>query len=107
MDAKTTGGDTALHWACSAEGSDGNDPGENFEECSLRVAELLIGAGAAVRARNNRGEKPSDLASGGAIGALLLSASQELEKREEAEVRTTLITLIKTRTAALTQKQYQ
>lgn len=80
----TTGGDTALHWASSAKRDDASDRG-NLEERSLRVAELLLGAGADLRAKNQRGETPLDLATGNAVMALLLSASQELDKREEEE----------------------
>ena len=52
-----------------------------------QVAELLISAGADVRAKNGRGEMPMDLARNEIVLALLLSAAQELDKREEKEVR--------------------
>lgn len=85
VNTKTTGGDTALHWACSAEGGDASAEG-NFEERSLRSAEVLIGAGADVRAKNDRDERAQDLATDGAVVALLLSATEELHKQEEDEV---------------------
>ena len=50
-----------------------------------QVAELLIRAGADVRAKNGRGEMPTDLARNEMVLALLLSATQELDKREEEE----------------------
>ena len=86
MNTKTTGGDTALHWACSAEGGDASAE-RIFEECSLRSAEALIGAGADVRAKNDRDERPQDLATDGAVVALLLSATEALHKQEEDEVK--------------------
>lgn len=52
-----------------------------------QVAELLIGAGADVRAKNGRGEMPMDLTQNELVLALLLSAAQELDKRDEEEVR--------------------
>lgn len=93
--ARTTGGDSALHWVCSADGGDagGVDAGrsENIEERSMRIAELLLAAGADVRAKNCRGEMPRDVLlsaslNGDAIMALLMSTSDELDKREEEEV---------------------
>lgn len=50
-----------------------------------QVAELLVSAGADVRAKNGRGEMPMDLARNEMVLALLLSAAQELDKREEEE----------------------
>eukprot|EP00752_Nemacystus_decipiens_P011322 g10061.t2 len=82
---KTTGGDTALHWACSADGGGDHTDRDSLEERSLRVAELLIRAGADVRAKNGRGETPMDVARNEMVLALLLSAAQELDKREEEE----------------------
>lgn len=85
VSVRTTGGDTALHWAACAEGGDAGGEG-NVDERSLRVTELLVANGADLRAKNDRGEEPLDLATDGGVQALLLSASQELEKREEEEV---------------------
>lgn len=45
----------------------------------------MIGAGADVRAKNDRGETPTDLLRNDAILALLVSAAQELDKQEEEE----------------------
>lgn len=45
----------------------------------------MIGAGADVRAKNDRGEKPTDLLRNEAILALLVNAAHELDKQEEKE----------------------
>lgn len=47
----------------------------------------MIGAGADVGAKNDRGEKPVDLVTNESVLVLLVSAAQELDKREEEEVR--------------------
>lgn len=47
----------------------------------------MIGAGADVGVKNDRGEKPVDLVTNESVLALLVSAAQELDKREEEEVR--------------------
>lgn len=86
VNTKTTGGDTALHWACSGERGDASAEG-SFEERSLRAAEVLIGAGADVRAENDQGETAQDLATSTTVMALLLSAKEDLYKQEEDEVR--------------------
>lgn len=53
----------------------------------MQVIELLLGAGADVRAKNDGGEKPMDLVRSEAVLALLLSAAQEADKQEDEEVR--------------------
>ncbi|CAN0049439.1 unnamed protein product [Pylaiella littoralis] len=85
VNVTTTGGDTALHWVCSAEEESGGTDQGKFEERSLRVAELLLGEGADVRAKNDRGEKPTDVLRNEAILALLVSAAQELDRQEDEE----------------------
>ncbi|CAN0157602.1 unnamed protein product [Ectocarpus sp. 12 AP-2014] len=85
VNVRTTGGDSALHWACSVAGvSDASDT-RDLEESSCQVVELLVGAGADVGAKNDRGEKPVDLVTNESVMALLVSAAQELDKREEEE----------------------
>ncbi|CAM9091522.1 unnamed protein product [Ectocarpus fasciculatus] len=85
VNVRTTGGDTALHWACSAGGGSDAVDTRDLEEGSCRVVELLIGAGADVGVKNDRGEKPVDLVTNESVLALLVSAAQELDKREEEE----------------------
>lgn len=87
---KTTGGDTALHWACSPEekGLNGGHGGGDIQERSSRVAELLLAAGADVGAKNDKGETPLDIASGDEARALVssvLKAHQEEEERKQRQ----------------------
>lgn len=88
VNMKTTGGDTALHWACSAEeavGGDGSVDAGNIQERSLKVTEMLLAAGADIRAKNERELKPLDSAAGEGVRALLMSALQAFDQREEEE----------------------
>lgn len=90
---RTGGGDTALHWVCSPE--EGILAGDyeidhasgSLHERSLRVTELLLGAGADVVAKNERDLTPLDVASGDGARVLLLSAVQALQRQQEEEVK--------------------
>lgn len=89
----TGGGDTALHWACSPEenafeeNADDMDPtSTKFQSRSLKVAEVLLGAGADVFAKNERELRPLDVAREDRVRVLLSNAMHALEQQDEQEV---------------------
>lgn len=57
----------------------------SLQERSLRVTELLLGAGAHVLTKNDRNSTPLDVASGDGVRVLLLSAVQALQRQQEEE----------------------
>lgn len=59
----------------------------SLQERSLRVTELLLGAGAHVLTKNDRNSTPLDVASGDGVRVLLLSAVQALQRQQEEEVK--------------------
>eukprot|EP00611_Tribonema_gayanum_P000481 TRINITY_DN10334_c0_g1_i3.p1 TRINITY_DN10334_c0_g1~~TRINITY_DN10334_c0_g1_i3.p1 ORF type:complete len:296 (-),score=55.72 TRINITY_DN10334_c0_g1_i3:91-978(-) len=78
---RTTGGDTPLHWAITSK--------DAAPAARLRVAQLLLGAGADAAARNESGSAPLDLAQqqrDAAMAQLLTQHITHSEAQQEEEL---------------------